>query len=487
MFMDLQAPELLRHRCFVDGQWIGDNAPQSDVADPATGESIGHVPNLGKDETREAVAAASRALPAWRSKPAKERARLLRNWFELMHANQEDLAVMITREQGKPLAESRAEIAYSASFLEFNAEEAKRLYGDIVPAPSADKRIVVSHEPIGVVAAITPWNFPSAMITRKLAPALAAGCTVVCKPAPQTPFSALALAVLAEKAGIPAGVLNFVTGDAREIGEELSSNPDVRALTFTGSTQVGKLLMSQCASTVKKLSLELGGNAPFIVFDDADIDKAVQGAMASKFRNTGQTCVCANRIFVDNKIAEEFIGKLCREVEALKVGNGMEEGVTQGPLINAAALEKVERLMKDALDKGANIVTGGGRHPLGGTFYTPTVIDNVTDKMDITHEEIFGPVATVMRFDDEAEAVATANDTIHGLSGYFYSRDLARCWRVGEALECGLVGVNEGILSSEVVPFGGVKQSGVGREGGKWGIEEFLEIKYMLMGGIEPR
>ena len=487
MPMDIQAPELLRNRCFIDGQWIGDNAPQVEITDPATGESIGHVPNLGKEETQAAIAAASRAFPAWRARPVKERAALLRNWFDMMRAHQEDLAVILTREQGKPLAESRGEIAYSAAFLEFSAEEAKRVHGEIIPAPGADKRVVVSREPVGVAASITPWNFPSAMITRKLAPALAAGCTMVCKPAPQTPFSALALGVLAEKAGIPAGVVNFVTGDAGEIGAEMTSNPDVRLLTFTGSTAVGRKLMAQCAPTVKKLSLELGGNAPFIVFDDADIDKAVAGAMASKFRNSGQTCICANRILVDNKVADEFVGKLCRAVEALKVGNGMEEGVTQGPLINDAAVEKVERLVNDAVGKGASMATGGGRHSLGGTFYTPGVLENVTPEMDIMHEEIFGPVAAVVRFDEEAEAVALANDTPHGLAGYFYSRDIARCWRVAEALECGMVGINEGIISSETVPFGGVKQSGVGREGGKWGVEEYLEVKYMLMGGIGPQ
>ena len=484
--MKLHDPELLQNRCYVDGRWIGDNKPQIDIRDPATDESIGHVPNLGKEEARAAIEAAQRAFPQWRAKTAKERAGVLRRWFELMIKHQEDLAVILTREQGKPLAEARGEVAYSAAFLEFSAEEAKRLHGETIPAPAGDRRIVIARQPIGVAAAITPWNFPSAMITRKLGPALAAGCTTVCKPAPQTPFSALALAVLAERAGIPPGVVNFLTGAEKEIGAEMTENPDVRLLTFTGSTEVGKMLITQSAATVKKLSLELGGNAPFIVFDDADLDKAVQGAMASKFRNSGQTCICANRILVQSGIEEAFVEKLCREVDALRVGNGMEEGTTQGPLIDDAAIAKVERLVTDAIDKGAKLATGGGRHSLGGTFYTPTVLRDISADMDILREEIFGPVAPILRFDDEAEAIAIANDTPHGLAGYFYSRDIGRCWRVAEALECGLVGINEGIISSEAVPFGGVKQSGIGREGGKWGVEEFLEVKYMLMGGIDP-
>ena len=484
--MQLRTPELLQGRCWLDGRWIGDNKEQIEIRDPATGEAIGRVPNLGRDEARAAVEAAQRAWPAWRAKTAKERAGLLRRWFALMQEHSEDLAVILTREQGKPLAEARGEIAYSAAFLEYSAEEAKRLHGETMPAPKRDQRIVVTRQPVGVAAAITPWNFPSAMITRKLGPALAAGCTAVCKPAPQTPLSALALAHLAQQAGIPAGVVNFLTGAEQEIGLELSTHPDVRMITFTGSTEVGRLLIAQSAATVKKLSLELGGNAPFIVFDDADIDSAVRGIMASKFRNSGQTCVCANRILVQRGVEEEFVDRLCAEVQGLRVGNGMQEATTQGPLIDQAALDKVERLVADAVAKGAQVATGGGRHPLGGTFYTPTVLRNVAAGMDIVREEIFGPVAPILVFDDEAEAVEAANDTPHGLAGYFYSRDMARCWRVAEALECGIVGVNEGIISSEAVPFGGVKQSGIGREGGKWGVEEFLEVKYMLMGGIEP-
>ena len=484
--MKLNNPELLQSRCWLDGRWVGDNKQQVEVLDPATGEAVGRVPDLGRDEARAAVDAAQRAWPGWRSRTAKERAGLLRRWFELMRDNSEDLAIILTREQGKPLAESRGEIAYSAAFLEYSAEEAKRLNGETMPAPAPDRRIVITRQPIGVAAAITPWNFPSAMITRKLGPALAAGCTAVCKPAPQTPLSALALAVLAEQAGIPAGVVNFLTGGEQEIGMELTTNPDVRLVTFTGSTEVGRLLIAQSAATVKKLSLELGGNAPFIVFADADIDKAVQGIMASKFRNSGQTCVCANRILVQRGVEAAFVENLCEAVGGLRVGNGMEEGITQGPLIDQAALDKVERLVADAIAKGAEVAAGGGRHELGGTFYAPTVLRRVAAGMDILDEEIFGPVAPVVCFDDEAEAVEIANDTPHGLAGYFYSRDIGRCWRVAEALECGIVGVNEGIISSESVPFGGVKQSGIGREGGKWGVEEFLEMKYMLMGGIEP-
>ena len=483
--MQLHTPELLQNRCHVDGRRIGDNREQLAIRDPATGETIGHVPNLGREETRTAIEAAQRAWPQWRAKPVKERAALLRRWFALMLEHAEDLAVILTREQGKPLAESRAEIAYSAGFLEYSAEEAKRLHGETMPAPTGDRRIVITRQPIGVAAAITPWNFPSAMITRKLGPALAAGCTVVCKPAPQTPFSALALAHLAEKAGFPPGAVNVITGAEQEIGMELTTHPDVRIVTFTGSTEVGRQLITQSAATVKKLSLELGGNAPFIVFADADIDKAVQGAMACKFRNSGQTCVCANRILVQRDVERVFVEKLCAAVAELRVGNGMEAGVSQGPLIDRAALEKVERLVADAVAKGARLVAGGGRHELGGTFHAPTILCDVTADMDILREEIFGPVAPILCFDDEAEAVRIANDTPHGLAGYFYSRDIGRCWRVAEALECGVVGVNEGIISSESIPFGGVKQSGIGREGGKWGVEEFLEVKYMLMGGIE--
>ncbi len=476
---------LFRQQCYIDGAWVdADSGATIEVTNPATGEALGTIPKLGADETRRAIEAAERAWPAWRAKTAKERANILRKWYDLMMASQEDLAVLMTLEQGKPLAESRGEVAYGASFVEWFAEEAKRVYGDTIPQHQDDKRIVVIKQPIGVVAAITPWNFPNAMITRKCAPALAAGCPVVIKPATYTPYSALALAELAERAGIPAGVLNIVTGGAREIGGELTGNPIVRKLSFTGSTEIGKLLMEQCAATVKKVSMELGGNAPFLVFDDADLDAAVEGAMMSKFRNTGQTCVCANRILVQDGVYDAFAAKLAQAVKGLKVGSGLEEGVTQGPLIDVAALEKVEEHVADAAAKGAKVAIGGARHDRGGTFYQPTVLTDVTTDMKVTREETFGPVAPLFRFKTEEEGIAMANDTEFGLAAYFYARDLGRVWRVGEGLETGIVGINTGIISTEVAPFGGVKESGVGREGSKYGMDDFLEIKYLCMGGV---
>ena len=476
---------LFRQQCYIDGAWVdADGGATLEVTNPATGEALGTIPKLGADETRRAIEAAERAWPAWRAKTAKERAGILRKWFDLMMANQEDLAVLMTLEQGKPLAESRGEIAYGASFVEWFAEEAKRVYGDTIPQHQNDKRIVVIKQPIGVVAAITPWNFPNAMITRKCAPALAAGCPVVIKPATATPYSALALAELAERAGIPAGVVNILTGSAREVGGELTGNPTVRKLSFTGSTEVGKILMQQCAGTVKKVSMELGGNAPFLVFDDADLDAAVEGAMMSKFRNTGQTCVCANRILVQDGVYDAFAAKLAAAVKNLKVGSGLEEGVTQGPLIDVAALEKVEEHVADAAAKGAKVAVGGERHERGGTFYQPTVLTGVTTDMKVTREETFGPVAPLFRFKTEDEGIAMANDTEFGLAAYFYARDLGRVWRVGEGLETGIVGINTGIISTEVAPFGGVKESGVGREGSKYGMDDFLEIKYLCMGGV---
>jgi succinate-semialdehyde dehydrogenase/glutarate-semialdehyde dehydrogenase len=443
-----------------------------------------HRRGLGGCRVRRAIEAAERAWPAWRAKTAKERANILRKWFDLMMANQADLAVLMTLEQGKPLAESCGEIAYGAGFVEWFAEEAKRIYGDTIPQHQADKRIVVIKQPVGVVAAITPWNFPNAMITRKCSPALAAGCPVVIKPATYTPYSALALAELGERAGIPAGVLNIVTGPAKEVGGELTGNPIVRKLSFTGSTEIGKLLMEQCAATVKKTSMELGGNAPFLVFDDADLDAAVEGAMMSKFRNTGQTCVCANRILVQDAVYDAFAAKLSKAVKGLKVGFGLEEGVSQGPLIDVAALEKVEEHVSDATAKGAKVAVGGARHERGGTFYQPTVLTEVTTDMKVTREETFGPVAPLFRFKSEEEAIVMANDTPFGLAAYFYARDLGRVWRVGEGLETGIVGINTGIISTEVAPFGGVKESGIGREGSHYGIDEFLEVKYLCMGGI---
>ena len=481
----LKDSKLFPEACYVDGEWIqaasGESLP---VDNPATGEIIGRVPKLGAAETRRAIEAANRVFPAWSKKTAKERAGVLRKWFDLVMANQEDLARLMTIEQGKPLTESRGEVAYAASFLEWFGEEAKRVYGDTIPQHQADKRIVVIKQPIGVVACITPWNFPLAMITRKAGPAIAAGCTVVLKPATQTPFSALALAELAERAGVPKGVFNVLTGSAKEIGGELTSNPIVRKLSFTGSTEVGKVLMAQCAGTIKKLSLELGGNAPFIVFDDADLDAAVDGAIASKYRNTGQTCVCTNRVLVQQSVYDAFAKKLAVAVGKLKPAYGLEDGATQGPLIDDAAVEKVESHVRDAQSKGAKVLTGGHRHALGGRFYEPTILTEVTPQMAVAREETFGPVAPLFRFKSEAEAIALANDTEFGLAAYFYGRDIARIWRVAEALEYGIVGINTGLISTEVAPFGGVKESGLGREGSKYGIEEFLEIKYMCFGGI---
>jgi succinate-semialdehyde dehydrogenase/glutarate-semialdehyde dehydrogenase len=481
---------LFRQAAYIDGRWIearDDDA--SRVDNPATGETLGTVPNLRAADARAAIEAAARAFTTWRATTAKARAVVLRRWFDLMLANQEDLAKLVTLEQGKPLAEATGEVAYAASFLEWFGEEGKRVYGDTIPTHDAGKRLFVLKEPVGVVACITPWNFPLAMITRKAGPAIAAGCTVVLKPAPQTPFSALALAELAERAGIPRGVFNVVTGDAVEIGGELTSNPLVRKLSFTGSTQVGKLLMAQSASTVKKLSLELGGNAPFIVFDDADIDAAVEGAIAAKYRNTGQTCICANRFLVQESVYDAFAAKLSKAVASLTIGSGFEPGVAQGPLIEDRAVEKVERHIQDATAKGARILVGGHRHALGGRFFQPTVLAGVTPEMLISQEETFGPVAPITTFASEADAVALANATEFGLAAYFYGRDISRVWRVAEALEYGLIGINTGLISTELAPFGGFKQSGLGREGSKYGIDEFLEIKYLCIGnvGASPR
>ena len=482
--MKLKNPDLLRTQAHIGGAWVNaDSGATCEVMNPATGEPLGTVPDMGAAETRRAIAAAGSALPAWAAKTAKERALILRRWYDLMMANQEDLATLMTAEQGKPLAESKGEIAYAASFIEWFAEEGKRLYGDLIPGHQADKRILVLRQPVGVVAAITPWNFPAAMITRKAGPALAAGCTFVCKTAIQTPCSALAMAELGARAGIPAGVLNVVTGrDAASIGGEMTSNPTVRKVTFTGSTAVGKKLMSQCAGTLKKLSLELGGNAPFIVFEDADLDAAVAGAIASKYRNTGQTCVCANRLLVQSSVYEAFAAKLVDAVAQLRVGDGLKGPTDQGPLIDTKALAKVEQHIADALAKGAQIPLGGKRHPLGGTFFQPTVVTNVKPGMLMTREETFGPVAPLLRFETEADAIRMANDTEFGLAAYFYTRDLARSWRVAEALESGIVGLNTGIISTEVAPFGGVKESGIGREGSKYGILDYTELKYLCVG-----
>jgi succinate-semialdehyde dehydrogenase/glutarate-semialdehyde dehydrogenase len=483
--LPLQDPTLFRQANCIDGKWVqADSSRTIVVKNPATGEAIGEVPALGAAETRRAIEAAHRAQPAWRALLAKERATILRKLFELMLANTEDLAVIMTAEQGKPLSESKGEIAYAASFIEWFAEEGKRIYGDTIPQTGKGKRILVLKEPIGVFAAITPWNFPSAMITRKAGPGWAAGCTGVIRPASQTPFSALALAVLAERAGMPPGVCNVITGPSGETGAELTSNPMVRKLTFTGSTEVGAKLLAQCAPTIKKTSMELGGNAPFIVFDDADLDAAVAGAMASKYRNTGQTCVCANRILVQDGVYDAFAAKLKTAVETMKVGNGMEPGVSQGPLINAAAVTKVEEHIADALKRGAKVVTGGHRHKLGGNFFEPTLLANVPKEALIFREETFGPVAPLFRFKTEEEAIKLANDTEFGLASYFYARDVGRIFRVAEALEYGIIGINEGIISTEVAPFGGMKSSGLGREGSKYGIEDYLEIKYLTVGGI---
>jgi len=473
---------LLREACYIDGEWVkADSGETIPVTNPATDEVLGTVPNCGAAEAKRAVEAANRAWPAWRAKTAKERASILRRWYELIMANQEELARLLTLEQGKSLAEARGEIAYGASFIEWYAEEGKRLYGDVIPGHMADKRIVVLKQPIGVAAAITPWNFPNAMITRKAGPALAAGCPIVLKPAAETPFSAIALAVLAEEAGLPKGIFNVLTGKASAIGGELTSNPIVRKLSFTGSTEIGRLLMRQSAETIKKLSLELGGNAPFIVFDDADVDAAVVGAMASKYRNSGQTCVCSNRLYVQAGVYDEFVEKLAAAAAKLKVGSGLEAGTEQGPLINMAAVEKVEQHIADATGKGAKILAGGKRHALGGTFFEPTVLANVTQDMLVAHEETFGPLAPVIRFETEEEAIAMANDSEFGLASYFYSNNLSRVWRVAEAIESGMVCVNSGILSTEVAPFGGVKQSGLGREGSRYGIDEYVEMKYLCL------
>jgi succinate-semialdehyde dehydrogenase/glutarate-semialdehyde dehydrogenase len=483
--MKLNDTNLLREQAYVDGAWIGaDEGGTIAVDNPATGARLGSIPNMGAGETRRAIAAAAAAQAAWAARTAKDRAGVLRRWFDLMLANQEDLAVLMTAEQGKPLAESKGEIAYAASFIEWFAEEAKRLYGDVIPGHQVDNRILVLRQPVGVVAAITPWNFPAAMITRKAAPALAAGCTFVCKPATQTPYSALALAELADRAGVPKGVFNIVTGKATAIGGEMTGNPLVRKLTFTGSTEIGKKLMAQCAGTMKKISMELGGNAPFIVFDDADLDAAVQGAIASKFRNTGQTCVCANRLLIQAGVYDEFSRKLVAAVATLKVGDGLAGVTEQGPLIDANAVAKVEEHIADALAKGAKIALGGKRHVLGRTFFEPTILTDVTPAMAVAREETFGPVAPLFRFTTEAQAIAMANDTEFGLAAYVYTRDLARSWRVSEAIEYGIVGVNTGIISTEVAPFGGVKESGTGREGSKYGILDYTEIKYVCVGGV---
>ena len=482
MSLQLRDPSLLKNLCLIDGQWLAaKDGATIEVSNPATGELLVAVPKMGDAETQSAIEAAERAFAQWKIKTAEQRANILHKWFELLMANQEDLAQIMTAEQGKPLAESRGEIAYAASYVQWFAEEARRIYGSTVPAPWADKRIVVTKESVGVCAAITPWNFPAAMITRKVAPALAAGCTIIVKPAQQTPLSALALAELAQRAGVPAGVFSVLTGSARAIGGVLTSSMAVRKLTFTGSTEVGRVLAGQCAPTLKKMSLELGGNAPFIVFDDADLDAAVEGAMASKYRNTGQTCVCANRLLVQDGVYDAFMAKLKTAVLALKVGNGVQDGVTQGPLIDDAAVEKVEELVQDATSKGAQIITGGKRSVLGRTFYEPTILGNAQADMRIAREEVFGPVAPVFRFKTEADAIRMANDTEFGLAAYFYARDIGRVWRVGEALEYGMVGVNSGIISTAVAPFGGVKQSGMGREGGATGIEEYVSTKYLCV------
>jgi succinate-semialdehyde dehydrogenase/glutarate-semialdehyde dehydrogenase len=483
--LPLKDPRLFRQQAYINGKWTNaDSGATIDVTNPATGEKLGTIPKLGAAETRRAIEAANAAWPAWRKKTAKERANILRKWFNLMMDNQDDLAVILTAEQGKPLAEAKGEIAYGASFVEWFAEEAKRVYGDTIPGHQSDKRIVVIKEPVGVVGAITPWNFPNAMITRKCAPALAAGCPVVIKPATQTPFSATALAELAERAGFPPGVLNIVTGSAKEIGGEMTSNPIVRKLSFTGSTEIGKQLIQQCASTVKKVSMELGGNAPFIVFDDADIDAAVEGAMMSKYRNTGQTCVCANRILVQDKVYDVFADKLVKAVAKLKIGDGLKGETQQGPLIDMNAVTKVEEHITDAISKGAKVAAGGKRHSLGGSFFEPTILTEVTPQMKVAREETFGPVAPLFRFKSEEDGVRLANDTEFGLAAYFYARDIGRVWRVSEQIEAGIVGINTGIISTEVAPFGGMKESGNGREGSKYGIEDFLEIKYLCMGGI---
>jgi succinate-semialdehyde dehydrogenase / glutarate-semialdehyde dehydrogenase len=486
MTLSLSDPSLLRNQAYINGQWVdADDGATFPVTNPANGELIIEVAKIGAAETARAVAAADSAMQEWKKVSAKARAGVLRKWYDLMMANQEDLAQIMTAEQGKVLAESRGEIAYGAAFVEWFGEEAKRIDGDVIPGPSPDKRIVCIKQPVGVVAAITPWNFPNAMIARKAAPALAAGCSVVIKPASETPLSALAMVELAERAGVPAGVINVVAGSSGDIGGELTSNPAVRKLTFTGSTPVGKMLTAACADTMKKTSMELGGNAPFIVFDDADIDSAIQGAMISKYRNAGQTCVCSNRLFVQDGVYDEFVEKLVKATADLTVGNGADDGVIIGPLVNAKAVADVDKLVQDTLSAGAKLAVGGGAHELGGCFYQPTVLTEVTSEMAVFRNEIFGPVSPVVRFTSEEEVIAMANDTEFGLASYFYTRDIGRVWRVAEALDYGIVGINEGIISNEMAPFGGVKESGSGREGSKYGIDDYVEIKYMLMGGLD--
>ena len=486
MNLNLRDARLFRQQCYIDGAWQASATGRTfEVNNPADGSILGTVPELSAEETRNAIMAAEAAFREWSRKTAKERASVLRAWLDLIREHTEDLAALLTTEQGKPLAESVGEIGMGCGMLEWFLEEGKRIYGDIIPTPANDRRIVVIKQPIGVVASITPWNFPHGMIMRKCSPALAAGCAVVIKPASMTPYSALALAELADRAGIPKGVLNVVTGAASEVGGELTSNPTVRKLSFTGSTEIGKVLMRQCADTVKKLSLELGGNAPFLVFDDADLDQAVGGVIASKFRNSGQTCVCANRVFAQDSVYDEFLSRFAQAASALKVGPGLDPNNNQGPLINADGVEKVERLVKDAVERGARVVVGGKRHELGGTFYEPTLLADVTMEMDVAREEIFGPVAPVIRFKTEDEAIRLANDTEYGLAAYFYARDMGRVWRVAEGLESGVVGINVGVSASEVAPFGGWKESGIGREGSKYGIDEFVEIKYLCIGGVD--
>jgi len=485
MLPSLSDPDLLRTQAYIDGQWVdADDGSTLAVRNPAIGATLAEVASVGAAETARAIGAAQQAMAAWAGLTAKQRAQILRRWFDLVMTHQEDLAALMTAEQGKPLAEARGEVAYGAAYIEWFGEEAKRVYGDVIPGPGSDKRVVCVKQPVGVVAAITPWNFPIAMITRKAAPALAAGCSIVIKPASETPLSALALAELGERAGIPAGVLNVVAGSARAIGGELTANPTVRKLTFTGSTPIGKVLEAQCAETMKKTSMELGGNAPFIVFDDADLDAAVDGALISKYRNAGQTCVCSNRLFVQDQIHDAFVERLVARTAALKVGNGSDEGVIIGPLVNAKAVDDVDALVQASVASGAQVALGGNRHELGGNFYAPTVLTGIDDTMAVFRNEIFGPVAPIVRFQTEDEVIAMANDTEFGLASYFYTRDIGRVWRVAEALEYGIVGINEGIISNEMAPFGGVKESGSGREGSKYGMDDYLEIKYMLMGGL---
>lgn len=490
MTLQLNDPSLLKDKAFINGEWRSSHSGKRfPVINPATGEVLAEVPDMDEKDTELAIEAADAAWSSWRAVPVKQKSALLRRWFDLVMSSQEDLARLMTAEQGKPLAEARGEVAYGASYIEWFAEEAKRIYGDTIPGATDDKRLVVIKQPVGVVGAITPWNFPIAMIARKIAPALAAGCPVVAKPAEDTPLSSLALAELAHRAGIPDGLINIVTcsrQSAPAVGAALTGSNKIRKISFTGSTQVGKILMRQAADSVKKVSMELGGNAPFVVFDDADLDAAVDGVIASKYRNTGQTCVCANRIIVQAGVYDHFLSKLSSRVAQFKVGNGLEvDDAVQGPLINSAAVEKVERHVKDAVDKGARVVLGGSRHALGGTFFEPTILADVTTDMAVTYEETFGPVAPIYRFETESEAIALANDTEFGLAAYFYSRDIGRVWRVAEALEVGIVGVNEGIISSEMAPFGGIKQSGQGREGSKYGLDDYLEMKYLCLGGIE--